>query len=260
MYAFVVGCARSGTSILGELIGAHPGVRYLFEAHTVWELGGDGEEGSHRLTERHATADVAARIRAWFEEQRGGRGLVVEKNPRNVLRIPYVAAIFPEARFVHIVRDGRDVACSMVPGCGGAEWRHLKPPSWREHFRERTGAVRCALAWREAVETGLADLEGRDHLQVRYEDLVSAPAEVAQRLLGFLRLPPSPEVEAFCGRITDDTRGSYHAKGQDHWFRGDHGVRVGRWRENLGEAERDEVCRIAGPLLRRLGYPEEGEG
>jgi hypothetical protein len=69
--------------------------------------------------------------------------MVVEKSPRNALRIPFLRAVFPEARFVVIVRDGRDVACSLMPGIGGTEWRHLKPPDWKELF-ERESASRAA--------------------------------------------------------------------------------------------------------------------
>lgn len=47
------------------------------------------------------------------------RRVLVEKNPRHTLRIPFLKAIFPDAKIIHIVRDGRDVTCSLVPGCGG---------------------------------------------------------------------------------------------------------------------------------------------
>src|SRR5512135_1495714 len=106
--AFVVGCARSGTSILGELIASHPSVKYLFEAHSVWESAGLGVEDSHRMLAEQGTPAGKKGIRAWFEAQGGEAAFLVEKNPRNVLRIPFVREIFPEAGLVHIVRDGRD--------------------------------------------------------------------------------------------------------------------------------------------------------
>ena len=48
--ALIIGCARSGTSILGELVSAHPDVKYIFEAHPIWELAALGENDSHRLS------------------------------------------------------------------------------------------------------------------------------------------------------------------------------------------------------------------
>jgi len=252
--ALIVGCARSGTSILGELIAAHPDVTYIFEAHQVWELGGLGVNDSHRLTAEHATARVIGEVRRWFEAQQGPATLLVEKNPRNVLRVPYVRAVLPEARLLHIVRDGRDVACSMVPGCGGAEWSHLKPPSWKELLARHEGAVRCALAWKEVMEIALEDLAGVPHLQLRYEDLLNDPDAEARRVLAFLDLAAHPAVAAFCARIQDATAGSYHAQHQDRWYRADHRFRVGRWRENLTEEEQERITALLSPLLQRLGY------
>lgn len=252
--ALVIGCARSGTSILGELIAAHPDVRYVFEAHHVWELGGLGVNDSHRLTERHATPGVRKRIRRWFGAQGGSAGLMMEKNPRNTLRVPFIRAVFPEAKLVHVVRDGRDVACSMVPGCGGAEWSHLKPPSWKGLLVGSEGVLRCALAWKEVMEIALADLADAPHLEVRYEELVRSPRDVARGIGMYLGLREDPAVLRFCERIRDATPASYHAAHQSTWYRGDHGSRIGRWRENLTEAEQQTIHEALAGLLRKLGY------
>ena len=171
--ALIVGCERSGTTILGELLAAHLAVRFIFEPHEIWERAGDGINGSHRLVAEHATTDVRLSIREWFRGQQGAATLLVDKTPRNVLRIPYVRAIFPEAKIIHIVRDGRDTACSLVPGMGGDPWIHLKPPTWRELQAQHSGVARCALAWREIMQIALDDLAGVPHLQIRYEDLIA---------------------------------------------------------------------------------------
>jgi hypothetical protein len=253
--AFIIGCARSGTSILGELIGAHPEVSYIFEAHRVWEQAGFGVNGSHRLTAAQATPEITTAIRRWFEAGQGQAALIVEKNPRNSLRVPFLRAVFPEAKLVHLVRDGRDVACSMTPGCGGSEWGHLKPPSWQTLFTAYQGPLRCALAWKEVLEIALEDLTHVPHLQIRYEDLVAHPRLVSRRLLAYMALPSHPAVEAFCGRIQNPSNGSYHARHQVTWFRPDHRIRVGRWRENLSPDEQRRLTTLLSPLLTRLGYP-----
>jgi len=234
---------------------AHPDVKYIFEAHEIWEWGGLGENESHRLTARHATSEVKAKIRQWFAEQQGDHtGLLVEKNPRNVLRVPYVRAIFPEAKIIHVVRDGRDVACSMVPGCGGKEWAHLKPPSWKQLFLCYEGPLRCALAWKEVMEIALQDLAEVPHLQIRYEDLIRDPPGTARSLLTYLGLQEHPAVMEFCDKIQDTTLNSYHAQHQVRWYRDDHRRRVGRWRENLSEEEQGIINHLLAPLLIRLGY------
>jgi len=254
--ALILGCARSGTSILGELIASHPQVTYLFEAHATWELAGLGENESHRLTETHAVPAAVSRIRDWFKAQRGSRPWLVEKNPRNTLRIPFLRAVFPEAKIVHIVRDGRDVACSLVPGIGGDHWSHLKPPSWRELSTEYTGVVRCALAWKEIVEIALADLACAPHHTVRYEDLVTQPESVARQLLRYLGIHEDPAVFEFCRRISNFPESSYHAQHQVRWSRDDHHARIGRWREWTGEPSEnmDRVQELLHGTLTRLGY------
>jgi hypothetical protein len=210
--AFIIGCARSGTSILGELIADHGEVKYIFEANHMWELDGLGVNESHRLTAEDASVTVTKRIRQWFEEQKGLACLLVEKNPRNTLRIPFILKIFPEATIIHIIRDGRDVACSMVPGCGGTEWRHLKPPSWNELLSSHKGVVRCALTWREVVTLALRDLKHVPHLQVKYEEMVKHPCDVARKILNYLKLRQDTAVMEFCDNIQDRTAGSYHAQ------------------------------------------------
>lgn len=252
--AFIIGCARSGTSILGELIAAHPEVRYIFEAHEIWEQAGPGENDSHRLTAEHATPEVRKRIRAWFQAQQGTASLIVEKCPRNVLRVPFLREVFPEAKILHIVRDGRDVACSLLPGIGGEGWHHLKPPSWRQLFSEHQGIMRCALAWKQIMEIALDDLTGVPHLQVQFEHLVAQPEEVAREVLQHLRLTDVPEVYRFCEKIQNQTAHSYHAQHQTMWYRNDHSRRVGRWRENLDEERQNVVQALLESTLVRLGY------
>jgi hypothetical protein len=252
--ALVMGCARSGTSILGELIGSHPDVKYKHEAHAAWNKAGLGENESHRLTAQHATPKVVRQIRKRFELEKGAARLFVEKCPRSVLRVPFIRAVFPEAKLIHIIRDGRDVACSMLPGIGISEWRHLKPPNWQQLFKEERGTMRCAHAWKTIMEIALHDLAGVAHFSVKYEELVENPARLAKDILRFLELPEHPVVFEFCKKIRNATEDSYQAQKQVKWFRDDHQMRVGRWRENLQNGEAQAVEELLRPLLMQLGY------
>jgi hypothetical protein len=260
--AFLAGCARSGTSILGEALAAHPRVRYLFELSPMWRrLVPDGED--HRLERGAATAAIARAAYEALAAEAGGRwdGVLLEKNPKHVIRIPFLDALFPWARFIHILRDGRDTAASLMFRNRGAEWGHLKVPGWRgllERYRE-ANHIRCAHQWREAVSLARRDareLEPGRYLEVRYEDLVREPARTIGLVLGFLELPPDPAVEAFLPRIQDVTAGSYHARKQVRHYIDNHERRIGRHRENLTPLERAEVEAACGELLRQLGYAE----
>ena len=239
--ALIIGCARSGTSILGELIGSHPEVNYIFEAHHIWEIAGLGVNESHRLLDIHATPEVKEKIREYFKLQQGESKIVVEKCPRNVLRVPFVRAVFPEAKIIHVIRDGRDVVCSLLPGIGGDEWGHLRPPTWKILMQNYEGIKRCALAYKAIMEIALQDLKLVPHFQISYEDLVLEPNTIADNIFNYLGLRASPETKEFCGKIQDDIISSYHAQHQERWFTDNHRKRIGRWRENLTEDQQREV-------------------
>ena len=185
---FLVGCAGSGTTVLARVLDAHPGVTSVEEPGGPWSSLPSGPGGSDRLTAEHATVEVKESLRRWAAEQQSGSTLLLDHDPRNSLRVPFLRAVFPEARFVHVVRDGRDVARALMVDVGGEQWAALRPPGWRALLDGATGYLRCALAWREVVETTLADLDGVGHVLVRFEDLMERSEETAERLYPALGL------------------------------------------------------------------------
>jgi hypothetical protein len=257
---FLVGCARSGTSILGEAIAAHRRVAYLFEVNSIWnEL--VPRKPDHRLVEADATPEVAKAIyQALFEARKDLPGdLLVEKNPKHVIRIPFLAALFPEARFLHLIRDGRDTVASLMFRNRGESWGHLEIPGWRDLLARypKENHTRCAHQWRDALN--IARREGRllppdTYLELRYEELVKAPKAMMSSVLGFLGLPRDPKVDAFLSKIQDMTAGSYHAKKQVRHYVENHSRRVGRYQENLTPEQLKEVEAVCGDLLAALGY------
>jgi hypothetical protein len=259
---FVVGCARSGTSIFGEALASHPDVTYLFELSPMWDKL-IGEREDHRLDASHATPELAPRVyRALADEAAGtghGGAVLVEKNPKHVLRLPFLDALFPWARFVHVLRDGRDVVASLMFRNRGTRWGHLKVPGWRDLLAQHPfdNHVRCAHQWRDAVATARRDgrRRGERYLEVAYEDLVRDPAAVVPRALAFIGLAVTPEVRAFWPKIADETAGSYHARRQVRHYVENHRRRVGRFRENLSGEQVAAVEAVCGELLRELGYP-----
>jgi LPS sulfotransferase NodH len=268
--AFIIGCARSGTSILGEAVAAHPRAIYLFEASDVWS-GVIGERPDHRLREEDATPSVVAAVRHELLEaaheaaRETGRhphdAVLVEKNPKHVIRIPFLNAVFPDARFLHIVRDGRDVTASLMFRNRGERWGHLETPGWRELLARfpTQNHIRCAHQWRDAMAIARHDvvalgLKPDRYLEVRYEDLVRDPKPVIARVLALLGLPDAAEVDAFLPRIQDETAGSYHAKKQVRHYVEDHSRRVGRHEENFTPEELAEVEVVCRDMLRELGY------
>lgn len=109
----VVGVGRSGTNLLAAALGADPRFRNAFENRYVWNIG--------QCTWRHdvrtaadASEPVAAAIRAHFARAAVDGRIVVDKTPSNAFRVPFLAAVFPEARVVNVIRDGRANVASRL--------------------------------------------------------------------------------------------------------------------------------------------------
>ena len=111
----IIGAARSGTKILRDVLGASADTACIpFDVNYIWRTGNE-KSPSDVLDVVDCTEDLRRRIRtsifkAAGIQQRQTDRIVVEKTVSNCLRVPFVRRVFPEARFVHLVRDGRDVA------------------------------------------------------------------------------------------------------------------------------------------------------
>jgi len=104
--------------------------------------------------------------------------------------------------------------------------------------------VRCAKAWRDTIQIALDDLETIHNLMLKYEDLVLSPKETAATILDYLGLKNHVSVKEFCNKIQNSTKDSSHAQLQVMWYRSDHTLRIGRWRENLNSEQQNIVEKI----------------
>jgi hypothetical protein len=239
---FVLGSPRSGTTFLGASIGSLPGFVDLGEVAPF-------KAAIPKLAGLPAD-EVAPRLRSILETSRRlgllGGLRALEQTPEAAFVAPALAIAYPAARFVHIVRDGRDVVCSLFERgwlsagrTGADDARHpygAEPRFWVEAGRgaEFAGASdtrRAAWAWRRYVEAarGFSDRA----VEVRYEQLATDPEFVALTLAGFLDAPEDPLVQA---------------------LRGAHASSVGRFERDLSPQQLAEVESEAGDLLHELGY------
>lgn len=112
---FIIGAGRSGTTLLADLVGMHPDFHKLAEKRYLWMYGAYWR-GHDIRTAEDVTPCVRAYILDFFArmQARSSTERLVEKTPSNCFRISFIAALFPQAQFIHIVRDGRAVAFSSV--------------------------------------------------------------------------------------------------------------------------------------------------
>lgn len=121
---FLIGCGRSGTTILGRALSCHPNILYLFEPYHLWAALDpitDVLNLYHRIDAHlimnasHCTEQSPDRFNSLFlKDSRNTNGSVlIEKTPLNAMRIGYLNALSPSSKFIHIIRDGVDVAYSI---------------------------------------------------------------------------------------------------------------------------------------------------
>lgn len=135
----VVGSPRSGTTLLGDLLQAHPALAYLSEPRLVWRYGND--RLSDALRPKDARPEVCRHIREHFARfvEQAGRQRLLEKTPSNSLRLGFVDRVLPECRIIHIMRHGVPSVLSIrhyweqyagvrVQGRIGRRWKEL---DWR---------------------------------------------------------------------------------------------------------------------------------
>ena len=239
---FVVGSPRSGTTFLGSAIGSLPGFLDLGELAPVKAAIPELASLSPSVAARRLRRVLAISRRAGLV----GSVRPVEQTPELAHVVRALPIAFPDARIVHIVRDGRDVACSLLEkpwlrreqaaddDAGmpyGAHARFWVEPDRRSEFEQASDARRAAWVWRAYV--GAARAAGVPMVELRYEELAADPARVAERL--------APELDA-----TVDALAAALANV--------HGSSVGRYRTDLDTAQLREVEDEAGALLRELGY------
>jgi len=180
-----------------------------------------------------------------YARQRGA-GRWGDKTPIYASYVDFIADLFPTARFVHILRDGRDVALSMIDKWGDKEL-HVDV-----YFAARNWVRRI----RQARASGARLGPGRFY-EMRYEALVADPEAELRPLCDFLDEPYLPQM-AQPDRLGREqvAAGDFHEAVR----RPPSTTRVDRWRHEMSPADLRLFQRVAGPLLRELGYGLEDAG
>jgi len=240
---FNVGARRSGTYWLQRITCAHPAVAevpsetYLF-SHGIAPL---MERFHHDDPAYEEVGQVFARREAviggvrdlcdgvFGEFVQEGHTHAAERTPWHVYHLPLIAEVYPDARFVHIIRDGRDAARSIVAQPWG-------PDNVKEAAEE----------WRSSVAAGLAAAAqlGDRLLEVRYEEALADSRSAISRIYAHHGLE---------GGI-DEALEAAGAKA--NIGRQDNRVGAGKWREGWGRRDLRDFERVAGDQLRELGYAQ----
>jgi len=239
---FVVGSPRSGTTIAASLLGSLPGFVDLDEVQP-WKAAIPSLIGRPELEASHRLRTILERVRR-LALARGLRG--VEQTPETSFVLAAALRAYPEAVAVHVVRDGRDVAASLLERgwlnaerTGADDARLAYGPHarfWvererRDEFGAVSDATRAAWAWRRYVTAAGAVPERT--VELRYEQLTAEPSVAAVPVAEALGVETQLVAERFA-QVHDRS--------------------TGRWRRDLTAEQLADVEREAGGALAALGY------
>jgi len=277
---FIGGSMKSGTTWVQLLLDAHPDIACKGEAHVPDEIApllmSSLDQYNQRVAEKNRTVfgeiegfplynrdDLAYLIGTTlllaFAKSAPDKSLraIGEKTPDNVRQFDLLRAIFPAAKFLHVVRDGRDCAVSC--------WFHnlRTNPDWARSVHPSLSAYATMFAREWAADIASAEQFAAAYpnacLTVRYEDLLANTSSVLRGVLAFLGVPTGAEVAARCvgaaafERLADGRRRG--EENRESFFR--YGTQ-GNWREHLDQATNDAFIATAEPWLARFGYLESG--
>jgi hypothetical protein len=172
--------------------------------------------------------------------KREGKPRWGDKTPENVPHLEFLSGLFPRSVFIHVIRDGRNVAASLADQVWASDGLVGKAYWWRD----------CVTAGRRAGQR----LGPARYCEVRLEDLIADPEGVLKRVCSAIG-------EAYMPQMLEYTRSSARIDSWPHRYRRSHqhlrkpptaGLRD--WTAGISPGERDAVIRICRPLLRELGY------
>ena len=263
----VLGVSRSGTTLLRVMLDRSSGVaipdesffvpllarrhrrsvdpeRFLDDLSripTVRAWGLEAEDVAPRL---HSQMSSGQAISAIFEAYAAkvGKARWGDKTPMYMRHLGLIERLFPEAQYVHLIRDGRDAALSFLEMPAGTFTRTWAHPQKTSEF---------ACLWQREVRGARAlgrRVGARRYYEVRYEDLVATPSPVVESICDFANLKFEPAMVEYAGMV--DVSEKPH---QQRLLRPPTaGLRS--WRRDMSPGEARAFENVAGNLLAQLGY------
>ena len=273
---FLVGTHRSGTTWTGRLLSQSEEFAYWVEPRQVWSYG-NYRKPDDLLTAADASNKIKNHIRQRFEQYaaRHNKLRFCEKTPSNCLRLPFMYEVFPEARFILVVRDGRAVFRStqeiqkksadwnrILERVRESSWKEIpafydripwlfrkligkplnywgvRPPGWRQWLNQHSPDEITALQWSQTINIAFDEfqkLPAEKKLLVRYEELLTDTHHQVERIGNFANVKD-------VGKLVDKALETVNRKSNS------------KWQDELSPQLLTSIRPILEPTLEKLGY------
>jgi len=254
------GCGRSGTTLLRMILDSHPAICCGPESNVFRRSALDPGELALKFDldpGQVRAIHVSAGSRPAFIEafaalcmERAGKRRWAEKTPRNIRRLDVIFRHFPQARFIHVLRDGRDVACSLR-----THPRHRVVNGELVPLNTWKPIAGCARRWRNDIERSRPCWSDPRFQTLRYEELVLNPRPVLERLMLFVG-------EAWDDRLLEHAGAGSPFRDVTTFAQNPEALEplntkaISRWERDLDARDKRIFKRIAGKLLIELGYAQ----
>ena len=274
---FVLGCPRSGTTVLYHMLLSAGGfavyraesnvfnilvprfgdlrheknrrllLNHWFRSKLFQVSGLERDEIEHRIMAECRSGGDFLRITMEETARKQGMERWADCTPDHLLNIPEIHEQLPGAYVIHIIRDGRDVALSYVQ----QRWAHPLP--WDRHEQLAVAGMYWEWVVRKGREYGR--ILGSNYCEVRFEDLVANPSEVLGRLGEFIGhdLDYEKIQRAAIGSVREPNSSFLGESGQQSF------QPAGRWKRKMSSEEVERFEAVVGDFLRELGYEVSAE-
>lgn len=257
---FIVGCGRSGTTLLRNMLNHHSKIAIPLESLFIidylsakdstpadtmrsliareYEIEEWGMEVSpDDLAEAATARDIIIAVHKKYMETHG-KVMWGQKTPRFIRHGELLKATFPDCRFIHVIRDPRAVVSSLI-----------------QSNVHRSNAYYASLRWLNDVGEGLRlkDRYGEDLLEIRYEDLVGNPKESLKAVCAFIGVDFEPSILEY-HKKGDREYSAYYKKVHSMLGKSPTTGRIDAWRTSLSKREISLVESLCGETMKELGY------
>ncbi|MBK9391876.1 MAG: sulfotransferase [Bacteroidetes bacterium] len=256
---FIVCCPRSGSTWLRLLINSHPEIACENETFIFTQSAGIGNifkaydlEFGFKGLRRYLTKEDLIRFSGKYLEdifqsflEKRKKKFIVEKSVDHALCIPFIKSIFPNSKFIHLVRDGRDVAISL----------NEASKNWKSEYPNNlNAAMEMWLHYNSTIDFHLSTLDPNNFITIKYENLVKNTQNELVKLFNFIKARELSDVEISKIVSANDfsvLKSKYRSWGNGHFFRS--GL-VNEWKTKFTAEEITSSINRIGDLLKKYDY------